>query len=145
LKIVRTESQSNGVLTPNPWDDNSSPAAGNNYETPYIGGPIGTCNGGGCVTNTQPAPMLMELQATISGLEAGSNYNLYEYDLPSLTGADVGAAAALPVPTQRFNANAKLATAVTHFTASGKTYTSSPILVSSDRIVVFRAVPAGAP
>jgi hypothetical protein len=145
VTILRAESQSNGIWAANPWDHNSSPAAGNNYETPYIGGPVGTCNDGSCVSNAQPAPMLVQLQATVSGLTAGSTYNLYEYEFPSLTGADVGAAAALAVPDENFNANAKLATAVTHITASGSTYTSSPLSVGSDRIVVFRAVPSWAP
>jgi hypothetical protein len=89
--------------------------------------------------------MLVELQATVSGLTTGSTYNLYAYEFPSLTGADVGAAAALAVPDENFNAHAKLATTVTHITASGATYTTSPITVSSDRIVVFRAVPNWAP
>jgi hypothetical protein len=145
LTILRTESQYDGIWAANPWDENSSPAAGNNYETPYIGGPVGTCNDGDCVSNTQPPAMMVELQATVSGLTAGSTYNLYEYDLPSLTGADVGSAAALAVPVENFNANAKMASVVTHITATGPTYTSSAIRVSSDRIVVFRAVPTWAP
>jgi hypothetical protein len=145
LKILRTESLVNGQWQPNPWDANSVPAAGNNYENPYIGGPIGSCNLGQCVRNTQPAAMLMSLQATVSGLTPGTTYNLYEYDFPTLSGADTGTAAALKVPTQNFNANAGMASSVTRFTATGSSYLSAPIQMSSAQIVVFRAVAASAP
>jgi hypothetical protein len=145
VSIERSESLNNGAWNPNPWDENSDPPAGNNYETPYIGGPLGTCNEGDCVTNTQPASMLMTLRVTVSGLQKGEAYNLYEYELPSLTGAETGASAALAVPTENFNANANAASAIVHFIANGPTYVSAPIDLSSARIAVFRAVPASAP
>jgi hypothetical protein len=62
----------------------------------------------------------------------------------SLTGADTGAAAALAVPIQNFNANAKSASAVVRLIADGPTY-SAPIALSSTQIAVFRAVPVTAP
>jgi len=144
LRILRTESLRQGQWVSNPWDDQSTPAAGNDYETPYIGGPPGACNRGQCVSNAQPAAMAMTLEATVSDLSSGTDYNLYEYDLPSLTGAATGTAAALPVPTGSFNHNAGMASQVTRFTAAGPTF-STTLSVLSDRIVVFRAVPADAP
>lgn len=145
LSILRTESLVSGQWQPNPWDENSVPAAGNNYETPYIGGPVGSCNLGQCVSNTQPAAMLMSLQVTVSGLTPGTAYNLYEYDFPTLSGADTGSAAALNVPTLNFNANAGMASSVTHFTASATSYLSAPVKIPSTQIAVFRAVAASAP
>jgi hypothetical protein len=145
VRIERTESLDNGAWRANPWDENSDPAAGNNYETPYIGGPPGTCNEGDCVSNTQPQAMLMTLKVTVSGLQKGEAYNLYEYEFASLTGADTGAAAALAVPTENFNGNAAAASAVVHFIADGSTYVSEPIALNSTQIAVFRAVPASAP
>jgi hypothetical protein len=87
----------------------------------------------------------MTLQVTVSGLTPGTAYNLYEYDFPTLSGADTGVGAALNVPTQNFNANAGMASAVTKFTATGSTYISAPIRQSSDQIAVFRAVAGSAP
>jgi hypothetical protein len=145
LKILSTETLTNGAWTANPWDANSTPAAGNNYENPYIGGTVGSCDKGTCVSNTQPPAMQMTLQATVSGLTAGMSYNLYEYDLPSLTGADTGSAAALDVPTENFNANRAQANYTTSFTATGSTYTTASFTRTSDQIVVLRAVPTGAP
>jgi hypothetical protein len=145
LSILRTESLQDGQWQPNPWDANSMPAAGNNYETPYIGGPVGSCNRGQCVSNTQPTPMLMSLQVTVSGLTPGTAYNLYEYDFPTQSAANTGAAAALSVPTQNFNANAGMASSVTHFTASGTSFVKAPIQTTSTEITVFRAVAASAP
>jgi hypothetical protein len=145
VRIERTESLNNGAWHANPRDENSDPAAGNNYETPYIGGPPGTCNEGDCVSNTEPPPMLMTLKVTVSGLRRGEAYNLYEYEFAPLTGADTGASAALAVPVENFNANANAATAVTHFVADGPTYLSAPIDLNSTQIAVFRAVPASAP
>jgi len=145
MSITRTESVVDGRWTSNPWDENSKPAAGNNYETPYIGGPIGSCDAGQCVTNKQPHAMLMTLQVTVSGLTPGRTYNLYEYDFPSLTGADTGASAALAVPTEHFNANAKMASSVIHFKAEHDTFVREPISLYSTDIAVFRAVPSSAP
>jgi hypothetical protein len=89
--------------------------------------------------------MLNTLKVTVSGLQKGEAYNLYEYEFASLTGADTGAAAALAVPTANFNGNAAAASAVVHFIADGSTYVSEPIALNSTQIAVFRAVPASAP
>jgi hypothetical protein len=56
----------------------------------------------------------------------------------------VGAAAALAVPVEDFNANAGLASHVTKFTAGGSTFQQS-VTTTSKQIVVFRCVPASAP
>jgi hypothetical protein len=145
LQILRTRSLKEGEWRDNPWDEQSDPPVGNNYETPYIGGPLGACNEDDCVSNVQPPAMLMDLQATVSDLQEGKDYNLYQYDFPTLTGADVAAAAALRVPTGAFNRNRAMATSVVHFTATGATFTWPLSGVSSDRIIVLRAVPADAP
>jgi hypothetical protein len=119
----------------NPLD----PVAGYNYENPMIGR---SAWGESC-TNQQPPPMTnFTLQATVGGLEPSVAYNLYEYEFSSVTGE--GANAALAVPVERFNASASAATAVTHFTATGPTFTKT-ITTTSDRIVVFRCVAATAP
>jgi hypothetical protein len=81
----------------------------------------------------------------VSGLQAGRRYNLYEYEFPPSSGADTGAAAALAVPTAGFNRNWSMASAVTPFTATGADFTRTLDAVPSDRVVVFRAVPADAP
>ena len=73
LRIVRTRSLRDGAWRNDPWDDQSYPPAGNNYETPYIGGPIGSCNEGDCVSNVQPPAMLMDLQATVSDCAKARN------------------------------------------------------------------------
>jgi hypothetical protein len=145
LTILGTQTLTNGTWTANPWDANSTPAAGNNYEHPYIGGAVGACDKGTCVSNTQPAAMRMTLQATVSGLTPGVSYNLYEYDFSTQTGASTGVAAALAVPTGSFNANRALATVATTFTATGTTWTTAALARTSDQIVVFRAVAASAP
>ena len=145
LAITDSKSQISGVWIQNPYDKNSSPAAGYNYETPYIGGTSGECDEEECVSNTQPEPMQLTFTVTVHGLKPGTTYNLYEYDLPTLTGADTGTAAALPVPTADFNANGRLATAVTRFKATAEHYSSHPVMRLSNQIVVFRAVPASAP
>jgi hypothetical protein len=82
------------------------------------------------------------LNATVTGLHPGAAYNLYEYDIATVQGT--GNAAALPVPVADFNANAAMATHVTHFVASGPSYTQS-VTAPSERSVVFRCVPADAP
>jgi hypothetical protein len=145
LNVVQTQTLVNGSWHVNPADANSTPAVGYRYENPYIGGTAGACDDGSCVSNTQPAAMQMTLQATVRGLTAGTQYKLYEYDFPALTGANTGTAAALNVPTANFNANSALATAVTTFTAQGATYTTPTFGRTSDQIVVLRAVPASAP
>jgi hypothetical protein len=134
VTVTITGSTTNGVANPR------DPVAGYDYETPYIGGPIGTCDKKRmCVSNTQPAPMQMALTVTVSGLTAGVPYNLYEYDFPTLTGAKTGTATALAIPTSDFNGNASKATSRTSFTATGSTYTLA-LTRTSDQIVVFRAV-----
>ena len=127
-----TGSTTNGTANP------ADVLAGFNYENPFIGTDP---NGDGC-TNTLPQPMTITMQVTVSGLTPGVHYNLYEYDSGLITG--VGAAAALSVPTSHFNANASMATATTPFTPSSNTYVTS-VTKSSQKTVVFRAVPASAP
>jgi hypothetical protein len=145
LVILGTSTQANGVWVKNPADENSSPAAGYNYENPYIGGPSSKCDDDTCVSNTEPDAMKMILQATVHGLTPGTSYNLYEYDFPPQTGALTGTAAALAIPTSNFNAQSGKARYVTPFVASAATYTAPAITRSSREIIVFRAVPATAP
>lgn len=145
LRITGSRSLQGGEWKENPRDEQSSPAAGYDYETPYIGGNPGHCNQGQCVSNVEPPAMLVTLEATVSGLQAGRRYNLYEYEFPPSSGADTGAAAALAVPTAGFNRNWSMASAVTPFTATGADFTRTLDAVPSDRVVVFRAVPADAP
>jgi hypothetical protein len=116
------------------------PIAGYNYENPMIGK---SALGQSC-TNDPPYAWMdnFVLQATVSGLTPGVSYNLYEYEFSSVSGE--GAAAALAVPTENFNAQANLATHVTRFTASSSTYTQT-VTTTSDKIVVFRCVPVTAP
>lgn len=122
--------------TANPQD----PVAGYDYENPMIGASV---RGVSC-TNQPPAAWMTSfgLRATISGLTPGVAYNLYEYEFSRVSGE--GSAAALAVPTENFNANANLAANVVRFTASGSTFQYS-ITTTSDKIVVFRCVPASAP
>jgi hypothetical protein len=84
----------------------------------------------------------LTLKATISGLTPGAIYNLYEYTFERVEG--IGAAAALAVPTENFNQNAIMATRRTQFTATKTTYVHH-VRRTSKQIIVFRAVPAGAP
>jgi hypothetical protein len=120
----------------NPLD----PIAGYNYENPIIG----TSLQGDSCTNKPPSAWMSNvvLQATVSGLTPGVSYNLYEYEFSAIEGE--GAAAALPVPTQNFNANAALATDTTKFTSVTAAFEET-ITTTSDKIVVFRCVPASAP
>jgi hypothetical protein len=114
------------------------PVAGYNYENPYIGA---SDDGDGC-TNDTPSAMRMTLEVTVRGITAGTRYNLYEYDFSSVAGT--GSAAALAVPTSRFNAQAAMATKVTAIVASGPTFVTTVSRLSTQTIV-FRAVPATAP
>jgi len=120
----------------NPLD----PLAGYDYENSKIG----KSNWGLGCTNRPPSAWMtnLELQVTVGGLVAGTAYNLYEYDFSAVAG--VGPAAALAVPADNFNAQADLATRVMTFTASSSTYSTS-VTTTSDKIVVFRCVPVGAP
>ncbi len=121
------------------------PIAGWEYENSMIGTSV---QGASC-TNTPPQYWMnpLTLRVTISGLTNGVNYNLYEYDFPSVNG--IGTAAALPVPTGDFNRynsypNALKAAHAFSFTATGPTFVQT-VTTTSDRIIVFRAVPASAP
>lgn len=145
LDILSTQTLDQGVWRTNAYDANSRPAAGFQYENPYIGGAPPSCDVDFCASNTQPQPMRMTLAATVRGLIPGIAYNLYEYDLPTLTGADTGTDAALDVPTKDFNANRANASRVISFTATGSTFTTPAFTRSSDEVVIFRAVPASAP
>ena len=145
LEITGSQTLLNGVWTANPYDANSSPSAGYNYENPYIGGAVGACDKGTCASNAAPAAMQITFRATVSGLTPGVSYNLYEYDLPALTGAATGPAAALSVPTSNFNANRALANQTTTFTANAGTFTTAPFTRLSNEIVVLRVVSASAP
>jgi|HubBroStandDraft_1064217.scaffolds.fasta_scaffold07546_2 hypothetical protein len=121
---------------PNPLD----PVAGYDYENPMIG----TSVWGRSCTNKPPDAWMTNfvLQVAVSGLTAGISYNLYEYDFSSVEGE--GTRAALAVPVEDFNANASLATHMTTFTAVGSTFQQA-VTTTSDKIVVFRCVPASAP
>ncbi len=115
------------------------PVAGWNYENPMIG----RSNAGNACTNVKPEPMTdLRLHIAASGLSPGHAYNLYEYIVTSVDGT--GNAAALPVPVEKFNANAALATRVIGFTAIAQVF-EAQIDTRSDRIVAFRLVPADGP
>jgi hypothetical protein len=117
---------------PNPRD----PIAGWNYENPMIG----HSNAGNACTNVKPAPMTdLRLRVVGRGLSPGRAYNLYEYEMSSVGGA--GNAAALPVPVEKFNANAGLASRVIGFTAMAPVF-ETRVVVRSGKIVAFRLVPA---
>ena len=122
--------------TPNPLD----PVAGYNYENPMIG----TSNLGRSCTNTPPSAWMANwgLTVTVSGLTRGVVYRLYRYEFAGISGT--GSAAALNVPISNFNANASLAAQVTAFTATASTF-QSLFMTTSDKIEVFRCVPASAP
>ncbi len=143
VTVAITGSTTNGK--PNPMD----PVAGFNYETPYIGGPVGTCDAKKqCVSNTQPTPMTMAFEVTVSGLTPGASYNLYEYDFPSLSGVHTGSGAALNVPTANFNADFRTNSSAVQRSFIAPNNASSytfQFTRSSDQIVIFRAVPASAP
>jgi hypothetical protein len=112
------------------------PIAGWNYENPMIG----RSNAGEACTNIQPRPMTdLRLHVVASGLSPGRAYNLYEYIINSTGGT--GNAAALPVPVEKFNANAALATHVIGFTAIAPEF-ETQVVTRSDKIVAFRLVPA---
>ncbi len=145
LAIIATSSLVNGSWVANPADANSSPAAGYNYENPFIGSPTRRCARGNCAANTQPAAMRMRLQASVHGLTPGRAYHLYEYDFPAQTGAQTGDAAALAVPSSNFNLHSGEASYITSFVATGADYVADPVTRLSSEIVVFRAVPADAP
>src|SRR6185437_4353371 len=107
VTLAITGSSSDGVAnTPDPW-------FGFNFESPAIG----DC------TNLQPESMEVRLQASVSGLTPGVDYNLYEYDFTRIDG--IGVLASLEVPDRDFNARADQARRVTRFTAKASTFTTS--------------------
>ena len=116
------------------------PVAGFAYENPMIGH---SARSTGC-TNRPPRPWMthLALRAEVTGLTAGTGYNLYEYDFDGVQG--VGRAAALALPHAAFNAHAAMATHVTRFTATGPSFRET-IVTTSDKIIAFRCVPATAP
>ncbi len=126
--------QTAGVTNPR------DPIAGYGYENPMIG----TSVAGRSCTNDAPTPWMtnLVLRATASGLTPGRGYNLYEYEFARVHGK--GMSAALAVPDSDFNANAGMASHVTSFTASGEQFAKT-ITTTSDKIVVFRCVPADGP
>jgi hypothetical protein len=87
--------------------------------------------------------MTLSLEVTVSGLAAGTSYNLYEYDFASVSG--IGSAAALPIPTADFNAHASQASSKVTFTAGGPTWTYEVPPRPSNQTIAFRSVPASAP
>jgi len=116
------------------------PVAGYDYENAMIGSSVW---GRSCTNNPPDAWMKnFVLQLTVSRLTPGISYKLYEYEFSSVEGE--GSEAALAVPVQDFNANASFATHVTTFTAVGSTFQQT-VTTTSDKIVVFRCVPASAP
>ncbi len=84
----------------------------------------------------------VRLHIAASGLSVGRAYTLYEYVVDKVGGT--GNAAALPVPVEKFNANAALATRAIGFTAI-ETVFEAQIDTRSDRVVAFRLVPADGP
>jgi len=114
---------------------------------------IGTDLYGMSCTNARPQYWMdpITLKATVSGLTSGQSYILYEYDfcdntLGTCDPADKGISVPLAVPTVNFNTNSSMATRKTPFTATanGTTFVQT-VTRKSNEIVVFRAVPAGAP
>ena len=135
LSILPPGTYTNGVANP------QDPLAGWQYENSMIG----TSRMGNSCINTPPQYWMNPLPLTVSGLTPGVLYNLYEFDFNGIAGP--GSAAALNVPTDRFNYNYKHSSAKpkrTQFTATKTTY-SQTVTTTSDKIVVFRAVPASAP
>jgi hypothetical protein len=92
-----------------------------NYESPHIGHH----------SNARPTPMALTLTVTVSGLHAGSVYNLYRYNSVS------------SVPNSGFNRHRSAASQSWTFTASGATHTLTQPIQSNDE-VIYRAVPASA-
>ena len=110
---------------------------GFNFENPEIG----ESSGAWC-TNVAPSWMEIQLKATVTELEAGVAYNLYEYNFRNISG--VGSSAKLDMPDTDFNGNAARASAVTRFVATGATF-SQTVVRTSDQVIVFRCVRADAP
>jgi hypothetical protein len=139
----------NATVTNYPTLNPQDPVAWWEYENSMIGTDI---YGNDC-TNTTPQYWMnpLTLWVTVSGLSSGTAYNLYEYDFtpginnfPDINSYPIGLDARLAVPTSNFNQNARMASSVTHFTATGTTY-SLTVTKASNQIIVFRAVPANAP
>ena len=90
-----------------------------NYESPHIGKH----------SNRRPRPMALTLIVTVSGLNAGTVYNLYRYDSMDR------------VPNTAFNHHKSAASQSWTFTATGATYTLTQRIQSNDK-VIYRAVRA---
>jgi hypothetical protein len=134
VTLAILSSTTGGVTNPD------SPLVGYNYEAPHIGAK----DDGTSCTNSPPSSwMTLSLEVTVSGLAAGTSYNLYEYDFASVSG--IGSAAALPIPTADFNAHASQASSKVTFTAGGPTWTYEVPPRPSNQTIAFRSVPASAP
>ena len=137
IQLSMLGSTTNRVANP------EDPVAHWQYENSMIGTDI---QGMSC-TNSKPQYWMkpLTLRVNVSGLSSGTAYNLYEYDFtPDDNSYPTDRSAALPVPTGDFNSNARMASNVTHFTATESTY-SQTVTKASNQIVVFRAVPVSAP
>lgn len=108
-----------------------------NFEAPGIGEEVNAW-----CTNAAPTWMDVTLQASIGGLTPGTEYNVYEYDLPAVSGEHNEPA--LRVPERDFNASAAMATKKTTFVADAATHTET-VTSTSDKVVVVRCVSADAP
>ena len=141
LPVVVSIEKSSTNGSENPRD----PKAGYQYEAPYVGS---TDDGTSC-TNAPPSSWMdLELRVEVQGLVAGKRYKLYRYLFDGVKPVGgvlpVGAGAALAVPRARFTAQSARATSAATFTATGASY-SETFALRSDRVAVFRAVPADAP
>ena len=115
----------------------AGPVAGINYENPAIGQDSDSC------TNHFPTSWMgMMLQAEVYNLTIGTNYNLYRYEFGVRSGESSDPP--LAVPTKNFNQNEAFKEKIT-FTSVSRTYVSPLISTTSDKIQVFRCVPASAP
>jgi hypothetical protein len=83
-------------------------------------------------SDARPTPMALTLTVTVSGLQAGTVYNLYRYN-------SMGS-----VPNTAFNQHKSAASQSWTFTATGATHTLTQPIQSNDE-VIYRAVPASAP
>jgi hypothetical protein len=97
----------------------------------------------GSCTNSKPDSwMKITLRATVSNLVPGTAYKMYQYEFDGIKGT--GTKAALPIPTENFNAQAALAAKAYPFVASANAW-SKTIDTTSDKIIAIRVVRADAP
>jgi hypothetical protein len=139
VRVTIEGSTTAGVQNP------KSPLANFNYEAPYIG----SSDQGESCTNAPPkAWMDLQLRLDVDGLTPGKSYILYHYIFdgvkPPAGQPTVGGHVALAVPRKDLNAQQALATSSHTFVATGPTY-SEGLALRSDKIAVFRVVPADAP